>query len=420
MANGMYRWIARLGTLVLSVQFTSFAADRATLTGKVTDAAGNLLDHATVLVYHAGGKTGYSTFCPSCYSDCGKRAITGQTGAFRIDGLSPDLWFELLVVHDGFTPAFVKKVDPLQGPVAAVVLSQRPPSAAGASVIHGRVEDAGGAPIRDAVVTPFAIQAGHSTIYGSPAGLDPIAVSNQQGLFELSYAGDSSKMAFIIEARGMAQKFVILPTGADLQKVVVSDGALVRGRVVKSGKPVAGIEVAMVPREPWLGGGNLNIQGSVYNKIAIGTREDGTFTIPTIPAPGDWEIFATMDSSARQGAIEPQTVSVVRDDQEIDLGDLQMKNGYHLHGKVSLAGGKPVPEGARIYAECETTRDVQSLNLHSGGEYDFSGLAAGDYSLWTSIKGYQPLDGKSTLKASVQSDTDFDVVLQPAPATSTH
>ena len=48
------------------------ANERGTLAGKIVDSGGQPIDHATVLVYHAGVKHGYSTFCPSCYADCGK------------------------------------------------------------------------------------------------------------------------------------------------------------------------------------------------------------------------------------------------------------------------------------------------------------------------------------------------------------
>ena len=56
-------------------------------------------------------KKGYSTFCPSCYADCGKRTITDAQGKFAFKGLSPDLWFQLLVVGKGYEPTFVNKVD---------------------------------------------------------------------------------------------------------------------------------------------------------------------------------------------------------------------------------------------------------------------------------------------------------------------
>src|ERR1700682_2397671 len=87
----------------------SFAAGRATLTGKVTDNLGKPLPDATVMIYHAGVKKGYSTFCPSCYFDCGKRTVTDASGSFTLENLDPDLLFELLVIRNGYTATFVKK-----------------------------------------------------------------------------------------------------------------------------------------------------------------------------------------------------------------------------------------------------------------------------------------------------------------------
>jgi hypothetical protein len=51
------------------------------------------------------------TYCPSCYVDCGKRAVTDGAGAYTIAGLDPSLVFELAVIHDGHVAAFVKKVE---------------------------------------------------------------------------------------------------------------------------------------------------------------------------------------------------------------------------------------------------------------------------------------------------------------------
>ena len=47
----------------------TYGAERVTLTGKVTDSLGKPLEDATVMVYHAGVKTGYSAYSPSCYVD---------------------------------------------------------------------------------------------------------------------------------------------------------------------------------------------------------------------------------------------------------------------------------------------------------------------------------------------------------------
>jgi anaerobic selenocysteine-containing dehydrogenase len=101
-----------IAILTVTASLSAAAAGRVTLSGKVTDSSGKLLENATVMIYEAGVKKGYSTFCPSCYVDCGKRAITDRAGTFTFTNLDPDLWFKLLVIRDGYTATFVNKVDP--------------------------------------------------------------------------------------------------------------------------------------------------------------------------------------------------------------------------------------------------------------------------------------------------------------------
>jgi hypothetical protein len=118
----------RIGLLFLfAAAFLTAAEERVTMTGKVVDASGKPVDHATVMVYEAGVKKGYSVFCPTCWTDCGKHVITDSEGTFTIPGLNPDLWFTLLAMRDGYASTYVKKVDPARGPAENAVLKPRPP-----------------------------------------------------------------------------------------------------------------------------------------------------------------------------------------------------------------------------------------------------------------------------------------------------
>jgi hypothetical protein len=393
----------------------SSAVDRATLTGRVTDAAGKPLEHATVIVYHAGVKKGYSTFCPSCFTDCGKRDVTNASGEFTIKGLSPDLWFELLVVHDGYTPTFVKKVDPFKGPAAATLPVRTPVDDPG-RVVRGRVVDPHGAPARDAVVEPMALLVGQGpgTIYGMPPGLDPVAATNENGEFEIAYAKSTSKMALMVEARAMAPKLVILPTGPERRTVTVSEGAIVRGRLVDNGKPVAGAEIGLNPREAWMGRSNLVISGSFYSEIRIGTQEDGSFAITNVPAAEQWYVYGKMESIASRGATDSVACATTHDNQEVNVGDIQIKRAYHVRGKVVLSDGKPVPDGMRIIVSSELNRDSQLAPVNTDGRFECEGLAAGKYSLYPSVKGYELPKGERQIEASIDGDVgNLAIVLDP-------
>src|SRR5580698_338273 len=146
-----------LAILLVGTVICSAATARPTLTGTAVNPDGKPLLHATVLVYYAGVKTGYSTFCPSCYADCGKRVLTDSNGKFQIKDLAPDLWFELLAVKDGYTPQFAKRIDPAKTSDVSLALKLRPPATDLSRVVRGRVLDDQGSPIPNAVVNPVGI-----------------------------------------------------------------------------------------------------------------------------------------------------------------------------------------------------------------------------------------------------------------------
>jgi hypothetical protein len=298
-----------LASLAASLSI-SIAADRVTLTGKVTDSSGHPLEDATVIIYHAGVKKGYSTFCPSCYVDCGKRAATDATGSFTIPKLDPDLRFELLVVRDGYTPKFVAKVDPSLGPAETADLAQRAAADDPNRVALGRVVDSNGRPLRDAVVRPIGVATilegqGPISMYGTIPDLEPVAVTNPRGEFELAYSKNASGMLVRVEARGMAPKIIAISTGGERKTISVSDGAVIRGRLMDHGKPLGGVEIGLLPQKRGGFGDKLKIIGDPYEEVRIGTQEDGSFVIPNVPAPVNWYVYGKMESIAAWAGLLP-------------------------------------------------------------------------------------------------------------------
>ncbi len=333
-----------IASLIAIVALCS-AADRATLSGKVTDSKGKPLENATVMIYHAGVKKGYSTFCPSCYVDCGKRAVTDKSGGFTLKSLDPDLWFELLVIRDGYTATFVNKV---YGPAVTAVLASRVAVDDPGRIVRGRVVDPHGQPLKAAVVMPEGVSTSQGSMYGTIEGLEPVAVTNAKGEFELAHSQRATGMLLEVEARGMATKLVALTTGAERKTITVSDGAWIHGRLVSHGKPVADAELGLIARERGGFGANLAIIGNPYEEIRIGTQKDGSFAITNVPAPVDWYVYGKMESIAGLGATQPVGLSTKRDNEEINVGDIEIQPGHRVAGKVTLSDGAAMAEGMRI------------------------------------------------------------------------
>jgi len=70
------------------------ASERVAAIGRMLAANGKPIEHATVLVYEAHTKNGYSVYCPTCWVDCGKRTMTDINGEYSLSGLNPDLVFK--------------------------------------------------------------------------------------------------------------------------------------------------------------------------------------------------------------------------------------------------------------------------------------------------------------------------------------
>ena len=187
---------------VLTV-FLGANPDRPDLSGHVLTQAGVPLPGATTLIYTAAARVGINPYCPSCYADCAKSARTDNAGAFVIRSLDPDLIFRVLVVREGYRPAFVEKVDPFRGPIRAELIPIDKDRLKDRHFVRGRVFDGDGKAVVGAEVSPSTFKT--ETLWGFMPGIfDPVAVSNQEGIFLLTSKAPFKCVDVKIKARGFA------------------------------------------------------------------------------------------------------------------------------------------------------------------------------------------------------------------------
>ncbi len=389
------------------------AAESAILTGKVVDAAGKPMEHATVMVYEAGVKHGYGVYCPSCWPDCGKRAITAADGSYRIVGLNPDLTFTLLVIQDGYSASYVKKADPVTGPAADAVLKVRKAPENPAQTVRGLVVDARGEPMADAVVEQQGVtyidDHGRTlSSFGARDWIDQMAVTNAKGEFEMSYGAPALKMILNVSARAMAPKLFTEATGPDRKTLTVSSGSTIRGRLVQDGKPVPNAQIGITTHE--------RRSGTTFSEMTVGTKEDGTFDLSNVPAGRIWLLYGKMQSlSARGIAAELIECETKDDGQVVNVGDIQVKPAFTLHGKVVLSDGKPLPADTLITLDADRAWDTQMITAGPDGSFQFAGLAKGVYTVSSGLKNYR-IPEDLTGEILVNRDVDGVVVtLRPTP-----
>jgi hypothetical protein len=404
----------RIGLLFLfAAACLTAAEERVTMTGKVVDASGKPVDHATVMVYEAGVKKGYSVFCPTCWTDCGKHVITDSEGTFTIPGLNPDLWFTLLAMRDGYASTYVKKVDPAKGPAENAVLKPRAPIPDPSQAVRGTIVDVHGMPVKDAVIEQQGVTfKGPDGRVGTRFGgaddwIDALAVSNEKGEFELAFGKPAVQMILQVTPRGMAPKLFTAATGADRKTMTVTDGATIRGRLVYDGKPVANAEVGITT--------HARLSGSTYNEMRIGTREDGTFAITGVPAGRIWMVYPKMESLTAQNiGANAVPVETKDDGQEVSIGDIELKPACILRGRVVLSDGKPMPPDMHVTISADQAWDSQVVTIDSEGKFEFRGLPAGVFAVDAGLRGYHSPD--RVTEVLVNRDID-NLVLRMLPGT---
>ena len=279
--------------------------------------------------------------------------------------------------------------------------------------VKGHVVDVSGRAVRDAVVTSVAVEVERGAMVGTIPGLDPLAVTDQNGDFELVYEKPAKRMLVTVEARTLALKFVTLVTGQRRQTIELSGGAAVKGRLVQDGKPVADAEIGLVGQKRG-GFAGLTIVGDPYPEMRIGTGQDGTFMISDVPTGVQWFVYAKMESVDTRGASEPKSCITTRPNEMVDVGEISLRTGYRLQGRVLLRDGKSIPDGMRVILTSQRVWDSQTALLDKDGRFKFLGLPQGDYSISPAVRGYSLADDQYEVQASVQRDVDnFVIPLNP-------
>ena len=407
-----------LGFLLLMSAVTAGAPGGVTITGRVVDSSGRPIPGASIMVYHAGVLNGYSTFCPSCYRDCGKRVKTEASGSYTISKLQSGLWFDLLFVRDGYAPQIVRVKDASAGSAPLSTLKARPSVADPSHTVKGHVVDVDGHAVEDSVVTPVGVEDRSGSMVGTIPGLDPLAVTDQHGNFELDYEKSARRMLVTVESRSLAPRFATLVTGSQRQVIKLAEGATVRGRLVQDGRPVANAEIGLIGQNRGGFGPALEIEGDPFPELRVGTQEDGTFAISDVPVGVKWLVYAKMESVATRGAAEPKAVVTNRPREIVDVGQISLCPGYRLDGRVVLSDGKNIPDGMRVFLTSQRAWDSQTALLDKDGHFEFVGVSLGEYSISPAVRGYSLPDKQYQLHTSIQRNVeDFTITLRPEPST---
>jgi hypothetical protein len=352
------------------------------LEGQVLDDARKPVVGATVFMHSAYPREGTSSFCPTCYPDCQKRARTNAEGRFTIKDLDGSLVFRVLVAGSGLRPQFIDDVDPAEAPVAAVV-SRRghvdPKRELRGVVINQKEKSIGGA-----VITPVGFSTKEGSRFGGFDDGEALAVSNDDGSFALEVPSSPTEALWLvrIEARDVATcLFNKLTPGAPSRVYRLREGASIVGRLMKHGQPVAHREVGLVQQ-------GRNIE-TFTGALSVATNDDGVFLFVNVPADDDYVFFGKTDSLASLGALSDRPVRAPSDGKQRDLGELELEPGLKMSGRISMPDNAPIPPGTRLLVSRLRAWDSATCVANRDGTFSLVGLPKEMFHLGLSIPGYR-------------------------------
>lgn len=312
-------------------------------------------------------------------------------------------------------PAFVAKVDPFKGPVD-VALEKRSTENLGPKYqLRGRVIDPEGKPVSGAVVSFDFFYGDEANCGGACEGVDPLAVTDEDGAFLIATTKRFDWMTVTVEARTFAKrKFFKLPSGKP-QELKLTEGATVKGRILHEGKPVKSVEIGLV---------SVDRSDNFTGEYIIGTDSEGCFQLLNVPPYQIYYLYGRIDSFKRLGAIAVKKIRVSADGSIKDLGEMTVEPGLRIIGQVVLSDSQAIPPNTKVILGREDAWDSTTVELDASGRFEFGGVPAGSISLSVGLRSYHLseknksldwLNGGSIVGRIEQDTAGLTLLLEPGP-----
>jgi RNA polymerase sigma factor (sigma-70 family) len=223
--------------------------------------------------------------------------------------------------------------------------------------VRGKVIGPDGKPVAGAKLSPQTVVVRQKGITTDP-----------EGTFEFTAERILiDHFALRVEAAGLASKmFTLQPTGEVPTPLKMGVGALVTGRVLRDGKPVADVSMGLQ---------QMNRDMDDYlGELKAKTDEQGRFHFDHAFADQEMSAYAVTGSLNDHGAIKPRNFRTVADGSTVDLGDFEVKPGRTLAGRVVFSDGKPVPARTTVQAWSENTSGWARATVDAQGRFEIIGL----------------------------------------------
>ena len=170
-----------------------------------------------------------------------------------------------------------------------------------------------------------------------------------------------------VEAPDLASKIFTIPaTGEVPTPLKLGVGTVVSGRVIRDGKPQAGVAMRLVQVQ-W---GSDDYLGTLEAE----TDGQGRFRFPHAFADQELYAYTKTGQLKDHGAITPYRFKTGGEGRAVDLGDFAVQPGRRLAGRVVFADGKAIPAETRVLASPMNRFGLLYSRVDERGRFEFLGL----------------------------------------------
>lgn len=402
----------------------------ADLTGHVTLPEGQSAI-ATVLVSYAQLKTNFESSISTRFPILPKRAQTDSNGNFTIESLDARWLYFGYVMAPGCKLQQLNLFDPTAGPLNVSLETANtnvPPD----RVIHGRVIDAGGNPVPDALID-IERTTRNGQMTGTAQDIDCFSVSDAAGNFVVYGKTPFTAAGGEVEATGYAKAWIeqwpsdainqewsrtgSMPEGLfgyakPLHQITLIKGAALQGRLLQDGRPVANAEIRInrcgAGLDCWFWGD------------AVLTDDMGRFSFANQPPHQSWFICGSWDLPARAGMVPQTSVKIGEDGSTNDIGDLNLQSVSKVAGQIRLSDGKPIPANSNYHLSDAAMGSSLKSPVGADGAFQFAAVPGDKISIFLRVSGYQltPRDfmlksGSVTNVTIAPNMTNFVIEMKP-------
>ncbi|MGZ5528938.1 MAG: carboxypeptidase regulatory-like domain-containing protein [Limisphaerales bacterium] len=307
-------------------------------------------------------------------------ATTDSNGHFALRNLPDDNAYRVLIAAAGFQPYVYHGIDAKSDPVR--VRLENATNRIGTFAARARIVDLNGKPIPHAMVERDGVGYGTGSTSWGEQDFPEYVVADTNGEFILSRDKEFNRVQVKIRVPGLAPLHEWISVSNKTTVLEISPGATLRGRVIDiDGKPLGNVKLGISGVDR-----NSELFAGSYNAMA---DADGNFEFKHVMPRISWNLYGTIASFKKYGALPARKIISGAHDTVTELGNLQVVPALRLAGQVKTKNGESLPKKLTLRLGIAGEADGEAATVDKNGNFEFPGLYASALNIYVNRDGWK-------------------------------